>query len=81
MAVDNANKRFSILKLGGVLNSPSFIPDGTVNDGDKYHLLNLYFGIALDALVPFVVPDKRSLTADFKGRGIEADYKSRGIAV
>ncbi len=81
MAVDNANKRFSILKMGGVLVSPLFIPDGTVNDGDKYHLLNLYFGIALDALVPFVVPDKRSVTADYKGRGLVADYKGRGITV
>lgn len=48
MAVDTASKRYSMINMGDAVISPLFIPDSTIDDGDKYHLLNLYFGIALD---------------------------------
>jgi hypothetical protein len=47
MAVDTASRRFSMMNFGTVPTSPLFIPDGTVDAGDRYHLLNLYHGITL----------------------------------
>jgi len=58
MAIDSANKRFSIMNMRSPIIRPIFIPDGTVNDGDKYHMLNLYYGIALDP-PPAVSPVKQ----------------------
>lgn len=49
MAIDTASKRFSMVNFGHVPVTPLIIPDGTVGAGDQYHLLNLYFGITLDA--------------------------------
>lgn len=51
MAIDTASKRFSMMNFGTQPIAPLFIPDGTVNDGDKYHMLTLYFGIALNSPV------------------------------
>jgi len=48
MPIDSAQKRFSIMNMRSPIGRPSFIPDGTIDDGDRYHLINLYFGIALD---------------------------------
>jgi hypothetical protein len=53
MAIDTAAKRFSLLNFGRQPVSPLFITDGTVNTGDKYHLLTLYYGIILDPPFPF----------------------------
>jgi hypothetical protein len=50
MAIDSANKRFSMMNLGTQPIFPLFPPDGVaVDDGDKYHLLGLYSGIALSS--------------------------------
>ena len=48
MAVDTAAKRFSMMNMGTVQMSPLFPPSGSVLDGDRSHLLNLYSGITLD---------------------------------
>ncbi len=48
MAIDSAAKRFSVMNLGTVPTSPLFPPDSSVDEGDQYHLLNLYSGITLD---------------------------------
>ena len=45
MAVDSARKRFSMMNFGSPIIMPLFIPDGTIDDEDRYHLLNLYYGI------------------------------------
>lgn len=45
--IDSASKRFSIMNMRSPIRRPLFIPNGTIDDGDRYHLLNLYFGIAL----------------------------------
>ena len=52
MAVDTAARRFSMLNFGRTPVYPLFIPDGSVDDGDRLHLLNLYSGIALSAVTP-----------------------------
>lgn len=50
MAIDSANKRFSMMNLGTQPIFPLFPPGGTaIDDGDKYHLLGLYSGIALSS--------------------------------
>lgn len=49
MAIDSANKRFSMMNFGIQPISPLFIPDGTVDAGDKYHMLTLYYGISLSS--------------------------------
>jgi len=48
MAVDTAAKRFSIMNLGTQPIFPLFIPDSSIDNGDRYHLLTLYSGIELD---------------------------------
>lgn len=59
MAVDTRAKRFSMLNFGdGALNHVLFDVDGTVEAGDRAHMLGLYSGIALDA------PDDAAATAD-----------------
>jgi len=49
VAVDTAEKRFSMLNLTIVGASMMlFERDGTVNDDDRQHLIGCYSGIALD---------------------------------
>ena len=43
MAVDTAAKRFSMMNLSDGVAVP-FLPDGTVEAGDRAHLLELYSG-------------------------------------
>ncbi len=59
MAIDTAEKRFSMLNFGstGTVHL-LFEPDGAVDADDRAHLLDLYSGIALGA--PVVVTDSRS---------------------
>lgn len=50
MAIDSVNKRFSMMNLGTQPIFPLFPPGGiSIDDGDKYHLLGLYSGIALSS--------------------------------
>lgn len=51
MAIDTAQKRFSMMNFGRQPILPLFIPDGSV---DRYHLLNLYSGIILDLPIPII---------------------------
>lgn len=41
-----------MLNFGRTPVYPLFIPDGSIDDGDRYHLLNLYSGIALSSVSP-----------------------------
>lgn len=52
MAIDTASKRFSMMNFGTQPISPLFIPDGSVDEGDRLHLLTLYSGISLSAVTP-----------------------------
>jgi hypothetical protein len=70
MAIDTASKRFSMMNLGTVPTSPLFIPDGTINDGDKYHLLNLYFGIALGSPVEVIASKYRGFISNVNRLGL-----------
>lgn len=45
MAVDTAAKRFSMMNFSDGVQVP-MLPDGTVGQGDKQHLLDCYAGIA-----------------------------------
>ena len=47
MAVDSASKRYSMLTLGHHIRILT-IPDGTIAEADRAHLVGLYSGIALD---------------------------------
>ncbi len=49
MAVDTAQKRFSMLNFGWVPGVMLFEADGSVDADDRSHLLHLYSGITLDA--------------------------------
>lgn len=51
MAIDSAKKRYSVLNFGRQSLLPLPIPDGTIHDGDRYHFLSLYYGIAIDPTV------------------------------
>jgi len=49
MAVDTRHKRFSIMSFGSSIHFfPMFEVDGTVDQDDRQHQLNLYGGILLD---------------------------------
>jgi len=48
MAVDTANKRFSMMTLGRPGQPPLFVPDGSIGQGDRQALLGLYSGIAAE---------------------------------
>ena len=47
MAIDTANKRMSVLNTGTSTAMLAAVPDGTVDDGDRYSLGYCYFGITL----------------------------------
>ena len=50
MAIDTAEKRFSMLNFGGGSTVHLlFEPDGTVDLDDRQHLLDCYSGIAFSA--------------------------------
>ena len=49
MAIDTRAKRMSVANMFLVPIIPGITPDGSVDDGDRYHFLNLYFGIAISA--------------------------------
>lgn len=46
MAVDTANKRYSVIGLGIPVPSLLPVPDGSITDEDKLHLIYLYSGIS-----------------------------------
>lgn len=46
MAIDTAAKRYSMINLAHH-HAILIIPDGTIGDADRAHLLGLYSGIAL----------------------------------
>lgn len=52
MAVDTANKRFSLIGFGSPVPRMLPIPDGAFNAADRAMLLYLYHGLALGAVVP-----------------------------
>lgn len=54
MAIDTAAKRASVMHIALPAWSVLPIPDASVGDGDKLHLLRLYAGIALGELVSVV---------------------------
>jgi hypothetical protein len=49
MAVDTAQKRFSMMGLGQAVAPILFEQDGSVDADDRSHLLYLYSGITLSA--------------------------------
>jgi hypothetical protein len=49
MAVDTAEKRFSMMNLGGSSPDILFEPDASVDLDDRQHLLDCYSGIAFGA--------------------------------
>ena len=51
MAIDTRQKRFSMLSLNQVPAPALFEADGTVDADDRAHLLRLYSGITLAAIV------------------------------
>jgi hypothetical protein len=53
MAIDTANKRFSMLNFSTVPTLPLFPPSGSINDGDRLHFLDLYSGLAITAPLEF----------------------------
>lgn len=76
MAVDTAAKRFSMMNFGTQPIHPLFIPDGSINDGDKYHLLTLYSGISLSAVTAPVFSGNLSDLDISAGTTKTVDYSS-----
>ncbi len=73
MAVDTAQKRFSMLNFGWVPGVMLFEADGAVDADDRSHLLHLYSGITLDAGTtggPFPHYTRRRLSGGFIHHGL-----------
>ena len=51
MAVDTAAKRFSMMNFSDGVQVPP-LPDGTIGQGDKQHLLDCYSGIDFSGAAP-----------------------------
>lgn len=49
MALDTANKRLSAIHLGSPWRGLLPIPDGTLNQGDRQHVMFFYSGILAEA--------------------------------
>lgn len=62
MAVDTAEKRFSMMGFGRV-STKLMTPTGSVNEAQRATALNLYSGITLDAPVVVVVVDPIGLAS------------------
>lgn len=79
MAIDTANKRFSMMNLGTQPIFPLFEPSGAITDGNKYHFLTLYDGIALDAPVvgPAPTPNAAQREPVAGGTGWSAQRKKK----
>ena len=48
MAVDTREKRFSMMNYDGIHSTSLFEADGTVDQDDRQHLLDMYSGILFD---------------------------------
>lgn len=49
MAIDTAEKRFSIMNVGTPSTDTIIVADGTIAQGDRQHFLDLYSGILAGA--------------------------------
>lgn len=56
MAIDTANKRYSILNFGSTGRNLMAEPDTSVDDADRFQLLNLYAGITLAGGATAIAP-------------------------
>lgn len=63
MAIDTKTKKLSVLNAGNPWPGPLFEPDGTIETGDKQHVLNLYSGITVESVrvIDFIRPVNESL--------------------
>ena len=53
MAIDTKAKRYSMLNsILPVITVPSIVADGTIDQGDRQHLLGFYSGLLFPTLVP-----------------------------
>ena len=63
MAVDTAEKRFSMINFGdGTHIHLSFEPDGAVDADDRAHLLDLYSGLSAPLASTYLGVTMRSMT-------------------
>ena len=72
MAVDTANKRYSMLGLGLDFMRLRPVPDGSVDTADRLHFLPLYSGIAASAPVGGGTDTRRHMRV---GRAIWSAWK------
>lgn len=59
MAIDTLSKRVSACVM--FTPTPSIIPDGTLDQGDRQHAVFIYSGISANAPVPYVSPNRTGL--------------------
>lgn len=64
MAVDTANKRYSMIGLGAPVPSLLPVPDGSITGVDKLHLIYLYSGISAQVVA---VRLSKMVNARFRG--------------
>ena len=66
MAIDTREKRMSIMTFGDSALQTLFEADSAVDNDDRYHILGLYSGIALDG-IPEVELDTLPVIGMFAG--------------
>ena len=76
MAIDTAAKRASALGFG-LIASLFIIPDGTIDQGDRQTISNMYSGILATEPFPVVTPESRTAEANSLSRIASAETSSR----
>ncbi len=81
MAIDTKNKRFSMLNFGdgtSIHLLPN--PDGSIESGDRQHLLDCYSGIAFSEAVPSpILVRAKAIFPELKKKAIFSTPKKRTI--
>lgn len=80
MAVDTANKRYSMIQFARMSTHMLPIPDGTIGVQDRAMYEHLYHGIALDSLTPPVPSTSRGSGAK-KGHRLGSTNRPRGTSL
>lgn len=76
MAIDSKSKRFSMLNFGSISTDLLPNPDGTIDQGDRQHLLDLYSGVLAGVALADVIV---ALQIDDGGGFVDIDGTKRSI--
>lgn len=78
MPVTTKQDKLSVLNLGNPWPGPLFNPDGSIDDGDKQHVLNLYSGLEIVSVVTSILGPFCFTTQLFSSGATQSEYFTPG---